>query len=338
LALYMDCQSVDKIKSMRLFGVLCGAVILIGGMLATLFLLFSPKENHSISQSQFATDPEVFFVWDETKRLYQIEPVGLETLHQDPFTVYFPSPYQIQAEEVAQALAQSWQFVQRRLGLDLGEFSVVLVLLQEDMGGVFIESWPRRPVPQPLVSSMKWARLSEAPLPTRLTVYAVFPHEAVHPTLQWEGRWLEEGIAEYISFIIVQGLAPDLCTSYRDGRQSGVREILPQETYDLTRKLPQEFVIKDHVRIKTSSPEEAAGYGVSLAFWLQIAHTHGEALIRQFLEQARHLSHPSEHELVRILSKLGGEDMPNKLQGMNLQRALQTLEQVPCEYNTPTAP
>lgn len=308
---------------------LCGAIILIGGALAILFFLFL-KERHPLSQSLLTVDPEVFFVWDETKKLYKIEPIGLEDLRQGPFTIYFPSHYQAQAEEVTRALAQIWQVVRHRLGLDLGAFSVVLVLLQEDMGGVFIESWPVKPVPQFLVSSMKWTRVSEAPQPTRLTIYGVFPHEAAHLALQWEGHWLEEGIAEYIGFSVVRELAPDLCVSYREGRQEWIQALLPQSIYDLTQEPLQQFVIQDQVRLKTSSPEESAGYGVSLAFWLQIVRQHGEAIIRQFLEQAKQLQQPSEQELARILSELTGEDIWSRLQQMNLQEALQTLEHA-CE-------
>lgn len=315
---------------MRIVDILLSVLILILGALAALFLLL-PKERHFLNQSRFAVDPEVFFVWDDSKKLYKIEPVGLETLRQGPFTLYFPSQYQVQAEEVAHALAQIWQVVRYRLGLDLGAFSVVLVLLREDMGGVFIESWPDQPVPQLLVSSMKWTRVSEAPQPVRFDIYVVFPHEAAHFALMWEGHWLEEGIAEYIGFSVVQELAPDLCALYREGRQKDIREILAQSTYDLTREPPQEFVVQDGVRLKVSSPEEGAGYGVSLAFWLQVAQNYGEEVIRQFLEKARDLSQPTERELVRILSELTGKDIWSNLQQMNLQEALQTLEQAPCE-------
>lgn len=321
---------------MRFLVVLLSVLVLIVVALAVLFFL--PKERQLLIQSQSAIDPEVFFVWDETKRLYKIEPIGLETLSHGPFTLYFPSQYQTQAEEVAQALAHSWQVVQRRLGLDLGAFAVVLVLLREDMGGVFIESWPVKPVPQPLVSSMKWTRFSEAPRPTQLMVYGVFPHEAVHLALRWEEHWLEEGLADYVGLLVVQELAPDLCATYREGRQETVRAILPQVAYyDLTQEPPQQFVIREQVRLKTSSPEEEAGYGVSLAFWLQIAHNHGEEVIRRFLEQARQLQHTSSQELARVLSELTGEDIWSKLQRMNLHEALQTFEKI-CEENAPTAP
>jgi hypothetical protein len=258
---------------MRLIDVLVVAIILIVGALAALLM----KGHQSINNNYGATDPEVFSVWDETKPLHRVDPIGLEILHQGPFTIYFPSQYRPQAEEVAQALSQVWQVVKHRLGLDLRDFSVVLVLLKEDMGGVFIESWPRRPIPQPLVSAMKWIRVSEAPLPVRLSLYAEFPHEAAHIALGLEWRWLEEGIAEYISLMVVQELAPDLCEEYRKGRQEQVHLILPKMTYDLTQDPPQQFRIQDQVRIKTSSSQEIAGYGFSLAFWLQIARGHGEA-------------------------------------------------------------
>jgi len=314
---------------MRLIDVLVVAIILIVGALAALLLLLM-KGHQSINNNYSATDPEVFSVWDETKPLHRVDPIGLEILHQGHFTIYFPSQYRPQAEEVAQALSQVWQVVKHRLGLGLGDFSVVLVLLKEDMGGVFIESWPRRPIPLPLVSAMKWIRVSEAPLPVRLSLYAEFPHEAAHIALGLEWRWLEEGIAEYISLMVVQELAPDLCEEYRKGRQEQVHLILPNMTYDLTQDPPQQFRIQDQVRIKTSSPQEIAGYGFSLAFWLQIARGHGEAVIRQFLEQAKHLQQPSKQELARILSELTGEDVWGKLQRMNLHDALQTLEHA-CE-------
>jgi len=286
-------------------------------------ILIAPSHLKSL------TDPEVSEVWDKTKRLYKIDVRGLKILQQGPFTVYFPPQYELQAEEVVQTLRKGWEVVKRRLGLDLGAFSVVLVLLREDMGGVFIERWEEEgPVPWPLVSSMRWQSLPEAPPYVRESVYLDFPHEAAHTVLEFEGRWLEEGLAEYIGYVVSQELDPEMHRHLLEMTHSYVQELsLQTTTYDLTTQPPYVFTFKDGMRIKELSPEELAGYGVSLAFWLQIAQQHGEEVIRQFLEQIRQLQQPSEQDLAYILSKLTGEDIWMKLQKMNLQEVLQTLEQ-----------
>lgn len=110
-------------------------------------------------------------------------------------------------------------------------------------------------------------------------------------------------------------------------RHEEVRTLLPQTTYDLTSNPLAQFVVKDNIRLKQFSPEEAAGYGVALAFWLQIAHNHGEVVISEFLERARLLQQPSDQELARILEELTGEDIWSKLKQMDLQEVLQTLSQ-----------
>lgn len=274
---------------------------------------------------QQATGPIVYEIWDETKPLHRIDPTGLEVLREGPFTLYFPPQHKSQAAEVARALSQGWQIVKRRLDLDLGGFGVVLVPLQKEMGGVFTERWGKEPVPQPLVSSMNWQKLSEAPLPTRHSVYVVLPHEAAHRVLRFEGRWLEDGLAEYIGYLVAQELDPEVLQRSLMARQAEVRALLPQATYDLTSDPPAQFIVKENKRIKRFSSVEVAGYGVSLAFWLQIAQRHGEEVIRRFLERSR--EHRGVQELAQILSELTGEEIWSKLRQMDSLEVLRTLEQ-----------
>jgi hypothetical protein len=66
---------------MRLIDVLVVAIILIVGRSQRSCLLLM-KGHQSINNNYGATDPEVFSVWDETKPLHRVDPIGLEILHQ----------------------------------------------------------------------------------------------------------------------------------------------------------------------------------------------------------------------------------------------------------------
>ncbi|GBC76333.1 hypothetical protein HRbin07_00532 [bacterium HR07] len=97
--------------------------------------------------------------------------------------------------------------------------------------------------------------------------------------------------------------------------------------YDLTKEF---LVIKEGVSKPAERPAGVTadpGYGVALAFWLEIAQRHGEGVIKEFWQRLSRRGFPNAKEAARILSELTGEDIWAKLQNMDLHEVLQTLEQ-----------
>lgn len=306
-------------------------LIVLGLVVALLVLLW--LKDPRVARPPFspmATTPDVYSIWDDTKPLHKIDPHRLTVLQREPFTVYYLPEHQALVKTVVQALDQVWQSAKKRLHLDLGNYSVVVFPNPKGIGGVFIEGWDKPPAPWLLVVSStwrEWKSLQAADLSTREGIYWTTPHEALHLLTRFEGRWLEEGLAGYVGYVVTQELDLDLHKRRVESLQEVVRALLPQmTTYDLTRPPPLEFIVKGDKRLKKFSPEEIAGYGVSLAFWIQIAQEHGEHVIIDFLKRVRQLKRPNEQELARILSELTGEDIWTKLQNMDLHEVLRTLE------------
>ncbi len=311
-------------------------LLILGGLVALLALLFFT-----------GTTVTNAVIWDGSKPLKEVDLTGMQRLRQGAITVYFHPEQQALAEEVIRAFDHGWQLVQRRLGMDLGPFKVALVMgKEEEIGGVYIRfqgGLLRPPSPTlPLMVPPGARSLQDADLRTQASVYWSLPHEAVHEmiarkarALQFDrqARGLEDGLAEYVGYMIAKELASAACQLVLEKRQEQVEALLQQRrdrpTYDLT----QEFL--GHVEFLSTSKllapegfkvEEVAGYGVSLAFWLQLAQKHGEGVIKAFWEWVSNLRRPSAKEAARILSELTGDDIWKKLQQMDLHEVLQTLE------------
>lgn len=208
---------------------------------------------------------------------------------------------------------------------------------------------PKPPFPVKVLPTLK--SLKNADLSTRDSIYSTLPHEALHRAVGvalergldkgWHSdprtQGLEDGLAEYIGHIVTKELDPEVHRWHLERRRRTVQDVLQgreHPTYNLT----QEFLGHIHIEVKVGeeknqeqepSPKplaEIAGYGVSLAFWLQIAQKHGEGVIKAFWQRLSQRGFPNAHEAARILSELTGEDIWAKLQNMDLHEVLQTLE------------
>ncbi|MEM4382220.1 MAG: hypothetical protein QXX19_08335 [Candidatus Caldarchaeum sp.] len=306
-------------------------------------------------------------VWDRSKPLKEVDISNKPSIRNREITVYFEPQQRQLAYQVSQALSKGWQLVAKRLGIALGTFQVALIALSKadraELGGVYIKQQvqvqqplerlfqqpPESPQPPfPLVVPPNLRSLKEADIKVRGDVYITMPHEALHGMVNkalknsldrgWrfdpQTRGLEEGLAEYVGYIIAQHLDPETCRWHLERRSRDIEDVLRDREhpiYDVT----QEFLSHIELRLGKESqqpssqgptPVELAGYGVSLAFWLQIAQQHGEGVIKEFWQRLSQKGFPNAQEAARILSELTGEDIWTKLQKMDLREVLQTLE------------
>jgi len=281
-------------------------------------------------------------IWDEGKPIQMIDVSSMKQLRQGEITVYFYPQHKALAEEVAQALEQSWQVILRRLHIDLGSFGIALVAREaEELGGVYIRQTsglllpPAPPLPFLFPSGLQ--SLKGANISTLEDVYWVFPHEAMENLIgnklyhDRQARWLGDGLAEYAGYIITSELAREAWESMLKGRRKNIQTLLEQghKSYDLITKFPVKLEFfsfgKSVLSPESLTQEEIAGYGVTLAFWLQIAQRHGEEVIRAFWERVSKQARPSAKDAARILSELTGEDIWSRLQNMDLEEVLQIL-------------
>jgi hypothetical protein len=280
-------------------------------------------------------------IWDDTKPLQEVRPSQMKRLHQGPITIYYEKN-QFLAKEVAAALSQSWLLIENRLGLRLGSFGVTLVeASEEQVGGFYIKQEgglllrPAPPFPQLVTPSTRNFRETDPSF--RVGVYWAMPHEAVHNIVHLEfdpqARGLEEGLAEYVGYIITKQFDSEALKLMLEKRKEQVQQVLQSREspiYDLTQEFPGHFKLFTSQQILSISgftPTEVAGYGVALAFWLQIAQKHGEGVIKTFWQRLSQRGFPSAKEAAQILSELTGEDIWAKLQKMDLHEVLRILEQ-----------
>lgn len=270
----------------------------------------------------------------------RIELSEMRYLQHGSLTVYFQDEHEHLAREVMKALEQVWQVPQKELSFDLGPFRIALAAPRGEVvswSGAIIEmtvfetflewvGWEAQV--WPLWFSKKVQNLQEADQLALFGIYWAIPHEAVEFKIfrimyhDRATRWIGDGLAEYISYTVSNELASQVRSRVLQARQKEIQTFLVLEQdrkiYDLTR----EFIYgEDH---KDLPP---VGYGISLAFWLHIAQQHGKSTIKTFWERVSQISRPSAQDAARILSELTGEDIWAKLQKMDLQEVLKTLEQ-----------
>ncbi len=284
-------------------------------------------------------------ILEEGKPIREINLAQMEQIRHGQLTVYFPSEHKALGEEVAQALERSWGIVQERLGLDLGRFGVVVVVPKagEEVGGVSLRRrgiWTLWDPIIPLLTSPELKSIHQADTDTLIAVYWAMAHEAMELKVLKKlyhdraSRWIGDGLAEYMGYTITSELAPQIRNEILAKRRQAIQVGLVDQghvQYDLTK----EFLViigtsKDAQTIAQTLAQKTKpadpGYGVSLAFWLQIAQKHGEGVIKTFWERISQRGFPNAREAARILSELTGEDIWTKLQTMDLQDVLRTLE------------
>jgi hypothetical protein len=161
------------------------------------------------------------------------------------------------------------------------------------------------------------------------SIYWAIPHEAMENSVvkkiyhDRSNRWIGDGLSEYVSFITSGELAPKVQASTLRSRRLEIQNLLELEENRTSYNLIEEFLYGTEREDRV----EVAGYGVSLAFWLQIARKHSEGVIKTFWQRLSQRGFPSAKEAARILSELTGEDIWAKLQKMDLHEVLRILEQ-----------
>ena len=280
-------------------------------------------------------------IWDDTRPLQEVRLSQMKRLSQGPIYIYYTGENQLLARGVSTALYQAWLFVKDRLGLELCSFGVVLVeASEEQVGGLYIKQQggllrsPVPPFPQLIPPGVR--SLKEADPHFRVGIYWSMPHEAVHKIVHLEfdrqARGLEEGLAEYVGYMVARQFDSEAFQLMLEKRKEQVQRVLQSREnpiYDLTQEFPGHLQPLTGQRLLSPSeftPVEVAGYGVSLAFWLQIVQQHGEGVIKTFWQRLSQRGFPTAKEAAQILSELTGEDIWTKLQQMDLHEVLRTLE------------
>jgi len=305
---------------------LVGGIILLIGI--ALILVFFPASYVRVGYGG-ETSPE------------KIKISAMNRLERNPFIIYYDKHNRSLAEEVAGILEQIWRIPQERLGLALGSFRVALIVPKEEAtnwNGALIEmslletifiwiGW-QSPI-FPLWFPYNVSTLQELGSMELFSIYWAIPHEAMENSVvkkiyhDRSNRWIGDGLSEYVSFITSGELAPKVQASILRSRRLEIQNLLELEENRTSYNLIEEFLYGTEREDRV----EVAGYGVSLAFWLQIAQKHGEGVIKTFWQRLSQQGFPTAKEAARILSELTGEDIWAKLQKMDLHEVLRTLEQ-----------
>jgi len=266
---------------------------------------------------------------------------SMNRLKRNSFTIYYDKYNRSLAEEVADILERTWRIPQEKLGLSLGSFRVALIAPREEeatnWNGALIEmslletililiGW-QAPI-FPLWFPYKVSSLQELGSMELFSIYWAIPHEAMENSVvkkiyhDRSNRWIGDGLSEYVSFIASGELAPKVLSSTLRSRRLEIQNLLEREGNRTSYNLIEEFLYGAELEDSV----EVAGYGVSLAFWLQIAQKHGEGVIKTFWQRLSQRGFPNAKEAAQILSELTGEDIWTKLQQMDLHEVLRTLE------------
>ena len=280
------------------------------------------------------------FYKEGRKPIQELYLAQMKQLKRGQLTIYFFPENQTLAQEIADALEQGWRIVKGRIGLDLGRFGVAVVVPKagEEVGGVRLHRkiWALWDPIVPVLTPPGLQSLQQADRDTLIAVYWAMAHEAMELKVLKKlyhdpaARWIGDGLAEYVGYAITSELAPKVRDEMLSGRRRNVQVGLVDQgytQYDLTK----EFLVIRGKRTDSQGQKLAGvtadpGYGVALAFWLQIAQKHGEGVIKTFWQRLSQRGFPNAKEAAKILSELTGEDIWTKLQQMDLHEVLRTLE------------
>ncbi len=291
----------------------------------------------------FTSSVDFTFQIKEGKPIREITLSQMERLKRGQFTIYFSPGHRSLGQEVADVLEQAWRIVKERLDLELGRLGVAIVVPQvgEEIGGIRLRRkiWALWNMIVPVLTSPGLQSLQQADRDTLMAVYWGIAHEAMELKIFKKlyhdpaARWIGDGLAEYVGYTITSELAPHVRDEMLAIRRRNIQLGLVDQgytQYDLTK----EFLVKIEKGKDTQTPEQKPagvtadpGYGVALAFWLQIAQKHGEGVIKAFWQRLSQRGFHSAKEAAQILSELTGEEIWTKLQNMDLHEVLRTLEQ-----------
>jgi len=189
--------------------------------------------------------------------------------------VHYAAPFEGLAKDVAQALDQALALLKGRLGIDAAiEVALFPRPPEWEEGGSV-----RVVVEEAVWLEESWGRLADVDLGFLLFLYNSMPHEAVEDEVSRylyhdrRARWVGDGLAEYAGYLVSRRWAPPVAKARLENLRERVADLLGQGKAD---DLIQEFRVRAGDRPRPSTPVEAAGYGVSLALWLDLAQRHGE--------------------------------------------------------------
>ena len=271
---------------------------------------------------------------------------GFDRIEQDRVRVYFSPSQQALAQDVAETLQEVLDLLAGRLGITT---SIAVALfpreeLEEEHGDLrgrsFVlpggKAWP-------ILVSQEWQRVSEGDSSFLRWIYSTAPHEATEDVVSdllyhdRRARWVGDGLAEYAGYVVAARWAPSVLEEELRGHQARIETLLAEgkETYNLL----EEFLVRAGFGGAAApwTPVEYAGYSVSLAFWLDLAERYGEETIRAFWKRlstqrtwclipALVCFGPNAETAAQILGELTGEDIGERLQRVDLQKALEILE------------
>lgn len=269
----------------------------------------------------------------------EISVEGFSKLKAGSVEVYFKPPHERLAQEVAQALQNALQLGSERLGIPAAPISLALFQREEFEEFATLSFRIKEPGIWPLFISRDWQSLQESDPDFQDSLYWTMPHESIEASIAplfyhdwhkgWPSRWIGDGLAGYAGYIVTKERILNVANMRLDNYIRKITRLLEKGkvNYDLTK----DFLGSDELQL--------AGYGVALAFWLDIAQRYGEGTIRKFWQQANTQSRRwclalglicfggvDAQQAARILSELTGEDIWTKLQNMDLHEVLQTLE------------
>ncbi len=295
---------------------------IIGLLLLTLLVVLGTL-GPSLYHKQYEIQKTTVIVREGSTQ--EINLSDLRSQQEDLFTVYFVPGYEGLAAEIVHSLRDIWTAILQRLGLYLGPFAIAIIPpLAEGQGGVQIDG-----AVFPLLLTQSGSSLQETG--ALRDFYHFVPHEATEQVVAFKlyhdraARWVGDGLAEYAAYI--SSPTDVLRSRLLEIRYKDVLRFMQKrdwKSYDLTKYFLVRGAHKGPMELEEIT--SYTGYAISLAFWLQIVQKHGEGTIKKFWERVSQISHPTAKDAARILSELTGEDIWSKLQNMDLQEVLQTLE------------
>jgi len=257
-------------------------------------------------------------------------------LEKEKVVVHYAGSFRELTEDVARELDQGLALIEERMGIDAAievalfhkpselEERNIRIVVEEAVWPLFVES--------------SWKQLSDVDSAFLRDLHHTMPHEAVEGVVSQylyhdrRARWVGDGLAEYAGYLVSQRWAPSVVKARLENLRRRVDGLLQER---ISYNLIEDFLVI--VDDRPSMVEGAAGYGVALAFWLDLTQRHGEEVIRAFWKRLSAQKTwclipyvacvgPNARTAARILTELTGEDIWAKLQRMDLQEVLDVLE------------
>lgn len=260
--------------------------------------------------------------------------------------VAYQEGLQALAKRLLDCLILADEVVRRHLDLKIERGGAILLRGQQPVGEIItIDS---RAEGQGNVMAVFWApeglRGSNQTVEEVAEMCQTATHEGVEMTLlisyflspKWQDnyrrmRWVGDGLAEYAAYLVAGKFSKSAQKFRLRDHITRIRDLigLGEEIYNLI-----DFTYEPFYSPPLSlppephySPNEMAGYGVSLSFWLSLADQHGEGVIREFLRRLKGIESPTYWNATKILSELAGENIGEAIEKVDLRESLRVLKE-----------